>query len=652
MKKYCLFLMGLVALLCQNTFSQKHSARMDSLSLLLKKADTDTAKIRVRGMLSQEYINIGDSIRAFSSAYYNLKASKKQSNTVYKALASNDLGYLHLKLLHTDSVKYYYNNVLKLLQHNTTPRGKRLKIIATNNLAYAYSVEGNMKKALALIISNLPLIKSAGDTIAYRGAVHNISAAFTTSGDFKKAYPYLKEDISLIEKGKFTPDSKAETYISAAFLLLKMDSLQTAAHYLQKSKENLDKVGPHNLWSRYYSINARYLAKVGKIQEARADVEKIFRDIEINKSGTNKMDAYLAKLDVEWAAKNYIVAREVAVTLYHRYLEMGDALAAATSAKDIAFLSDNLGDFKNAYEFMHVYANLNDSVGKQQTLLDLHDMETQYQTAEKERKILELQSEKQKNQLTQKNQKLLNWLLGIGAVIFLLGLLFFAYVYKNNKRLNNQKLKDIQKQKELEITQAVLKGEERERQRIARDLHDGLGGALSGIKIKLSGQQKNLQLPILDESIVQLEESIGELRRIARNMMPETLIRSGLEVALKDLCVSLTSVNTHIELQTNGIQKSLSLNNQVHIFRIVQELITNALRHGKAKKILVQCLQNQEKVFITVEDDGAGFTKNDATLSKGIGLSNIENRVRFMNGKIEVDTLEHNGTTVNIEVHV
>lgn len=654
MKKYGLFLIGLVLLLSQNTFSQKHTTRIDSLSNVLKHAKTDTAKIGVRGLLAQEFIKVGDSVNAFSYGYRNLRIANKQSDKVYKALANSDVGYLHLKLLHTDSVKFYYNHVLILLSNHTTYKAKRLKIIATNNLAYAYSVEGNMQKALQLVISNLPLIKAVGDSVAYRSTIHNISATFTSSGEYKKAYPYILEDIALVEKGHSEYDNKAETYLSAAFLLLKMDSLQKASYYLDKSKENLVKNVPHNLWGRYYSINAQYLAKVGNIKEARANVDKLFTDIKLNKNGTNTIDAYVAKQEVEWAAKNYKEARQAAFELYNSYTNMEYLLAASLSARDISYLSEYLGDYKNAYTYMSKYAQLNDSIGKQQLVFDLHNLESQYQTSEKEKEILQLQADKKQSQLIQKNQKLLNWLFGIGAMVFLLGLLFLVYVYRNNKYQTEQKLKDIQQQTDLEITQAVLDGEERERQRIARDLHDGLGGALSGIKIKLSGQYKNNQSTALNESIIQLEESIGELRRIARNMMPETLIRSGLEVALKDLCVSLTSPNTQIELQTNGIQKNIALVTQVHVFRIVQELIANAIRHGKASNILIQCIQNQNKLFITVEDNGIGFTidSNNTFKQKGIGLSNIANRVRFMEGKMDIDTSENNGTTINIEVNV
>lgn len=201
-------------------------------------------------------------------------------------------------------------------------------------------------------------------------------------------------------------------------------------------------------------------------------------------------------------------------------------------------------------------------------------------------------------------------------MIFLLALLLLNNIYKNYRRNHLHKIKDLEQQKELQVAQALLKGEERERQRIGRDLHDGLGGVLSVIKIKLS-QQKTTALPAVDEAVLQLDDAITELQRIARNMMPETLFRSGLETALKDLCVSMSSNETLVEFQANSIGKNIPVQLQVDIYRIIQELLSNAVRHGKATKIIVQCIQNGSRFFITVEDNGCGFNILKKTKPRG-----------------------------------
>ncbi|QEC42284.1 sensor histidine kinase [Pseudobacter ginsenosidimutans] len=246
----------------------------------------------------------------------------------------------------------------------------------------------------------------------------------------------------------------------------------------------------------------------------------------------------------------------------------------------------------------------------------------------------------------------MNWLLGVAASLFLLATLFLIFYYRNNRMQTKQQWKELQQQQELMLANAMLEGEEQERRRLARDLHDGLGGTLAGIKIKLSGQEKKEKTPQLSEVILQLEGSISELRRIARNMMPENLQKVGLEEALRDLCESLQSDNTLIEFHSFGLQPDIPLNVQANIYRIVQELLSNAVKHAAASKVIVQCSQNGKIFFITVEDNGRGFEMSTVNDAEGIGFQNIRNRVKYLNGSIDIESVQQEGTTVNIELHV
>lgn len=208
-------------------------------------------------------------------------------------------------------------------------------------------------------------------------------------------------------------------------------------------------------------------------------------------------------------------------------------------------------------------------------------------------------------------------------------------------------LKKVEQEQELKLIQALLDGEERERLRVARDLHDGLGGALAGIKLKLSHD------PAVDEKVVaQLESSISELRRIARNLMPERLMQSGLETALKDLCASFANPKLEIEFQANGISQDIPLTTQVNIYRIIQELLANSVKHSGATKIIVQCIQEGKQFLVTVEDNGKGFSVTDPQHSNGLGLNNIHNRVKNLRGSMDIVSEIDEGTSVNIELYV
>ncbi len=134
--------------------------------------------------------------------------------------------------------------------------------------------------------------------------------------------------------------------------------------------------------------------------------------------------------------------------------------------------------------------------------------------------------------------------------------------------------------------------------------------------------------------------------------MPESLVSSGLETALKETCESFVTPVLAVDFQAYDIEKDITQDMQVTIFRIVQELLANAVRHAAATSILVQCSQNKDTFYITVEDNGKGFKTDSIDAGKGIGLTNVKNRVDYLKGTLEIDSAPGAGTIINIEFHV
>jgi len=204
----------------------------------------------------------------------------------------------------------------------------------------------------------------------------------------------------------------------------------------------------------------------------------------------------------------------------------------------------------------------------------------------------------------------------------------------------------------------MIEGQEKERKRLAIDLHDGLGGRLSGISMNLSKLDKDepKQYPKkqLQKVMKDLNDSLTELRNIARNMMPETLMKFGLQAALKDYCSSMTGSDTKVTLQFYGNDKGININQQVTMYRVIQELINNAIKHAKATEVLVQFMREGNNVDITVEDNGVGFNKNESLKKKasGMGLSNLQTRVAYLKGNIDFESEENEGTTVNVHINI
>jgi signal transduction histidine kinase len=143
-----------------------------------------------------------------------------------------------------------------------------------------------------------------------------------------------------------------------------------------------------------------------------------------------------------------------------------------------------------------------------------------------------------------------------------------------------------------------------------------------------------------------------ELRTIASNMMPASLLQLGLKVALKDLCESFISENLNIDFQCIGLKDNIPVDKQVTIYRIVQELLNNVVRHARAKNVLLQCSQYDDSFMITIEDDGVGFDPEILNEKKGMGMTNIKARVAYLDGKFEIMSSDGQGTSINIEVNI
>jgi len=286
-------------------------------------------------------------------------------------------------------------------------------------------------------------------------------------------------------------------------------------------------------------------------------------------------------------------------------------------------------------------------------------LKVKYETEEKEIQIERLKADKELQQLSIRQKNTLNYILiGSAFTLLIISLLTFRN-YKQKQKIQEQRISELEKEKQLTATEAVLKGEEQERTRLAKDLHDGLGGMLSGIKYSLNTMKGNLIMTpdnsqAFERSMDMLDSSIKEMRRVAHNMMPEALVKFGLDTALKDLC---NDINQSGALQVNylsiGMENAaIEQTTAITIYRIVQELINNTMKHAAAKTAVVQVTKTNNQLAVTVEDDGQGFDTSVLNQSKGIGWSNIQNRVDFLKGTLDVQSEKEKGTSVHIELNV
>jgi signal transduction histidine kinase len=229
-------------------------------------------------------------------------------------------------------------------------------------------------------------------------------------------------------------------------------------------------------------------------------------------------------------------------------------------------------------------------------------------------------------------------------------------IVKQKDFIAQQRIKELEREKVVVAATSALHGEERERSRLSRDLHDGLGGILSGVKLSLSDAVEKSKNPdeinsSLNKSYDLVVKSITELRRVSNALLPETLLNMGLNIAIKSYCDTFKFGNNKFEINYNFFGKELRFNKifELAVYRLAQEIINNAIKHSDATEISIQLVIEDERLFLGIQDNGKGFDKDISTKKAGLGLNNIKQRIELYGGLLEINTGINKGTEVVIE---
>jgi len=240
-------------------------------------------------------------------------------------------------------------------------------------------------------------------------------------------------------------------------------------------------------------------------------------------------------------------------------------------------------------------------------------------------------------------------------LLMISGIIAFSYLYQKKISKKNQENKEIQsllKSEELKSAYALLEGQDAERERVANDLHDRLGGQLSTVKIYLDLlEQSDLtksQKELLDKLQVSTQFSIDEVRAIAHDLNNSALNYYGFQKAVEQLCSALNEAK-NIEIQSHiSIHTEIPAKVARSIYQVIQELFTNTLRHANATKVRLEATGMDAEINIIFEDNGVGFEKSKEHF--GIGLKSIQLRVERINGNLIIDSTSGKGSTFIIEV--
>lgn len=331
-------------------------------------------------------------------------------------------------------------------------------------------------------------------------------------------------------------------------------------------------------------------------------------------------------------------------------------------------LADNLqqlGKFEEANLYLNAYIQLNDSLLNRERQSIINRLIVKYETEQKQREIQLLEDERRRRELQVRLKQVGFYAIAVTIsalliIVFIMGVYYYNRLKSNQiiieqqKKINEQRIKELQREKELATMESMLKGQQLERARVARDLHDSLGGLLSTIRLRFdelihgsnNAQQKTTEIQKIKELI---HLACQEVRIIARNLMPTSLDGLGLEGAVRELIRKYQKGSkAEINLQCYNLQTPVPQSKIIHIYHIIQELLHNSIKHANARHILVQLTEQDGYLQILVEDDGTGY--DPTTAHRGMGTENIRFRVNYLHAEINVQSAPDEGTSTLIVV--
>jgi signal transduction histidine kinase len=655
----------------QQVNAQPHM--VDSLEKELTKSTNDSVNVFIILQLPQKYF-LYDSAKAirYLESGYNM-AKKLKWDYVYgvyyeqKAIVRQTAKDEAAAELFYDSAIFYYQKSANAKRNNKETSDAKLSIATCKGMKGELLLgKQEYKEAIAEYMLAVEAWKNSDDpnkALAVGVYYAKISTVYYKLNQIDKALEYDKLSLALNENNNNEEDiAFISMYICDDFI--RLHQMDSALVYLAKARPIVEKLNN-------FRLNIQYYNKLGSISRFKKDFKSAIgyynKTLAIARSDKDQYQIVASQKIIGVCYKqmeDYVSARNYLIQALQGAKEKNYEIEKLEILQELVYVEKKTNHLAQAFVYLEELSILKDSSSISATKKAVAEIENKYKAAEKEKTIIQLENDKKIQSLSIRQKSTLNYFL-IASLASLLIVGFLIYrnlrhrqlLAKQQDKLQQQLIRELEKDKQLVVIDSVLKGQENERLRLAKDLHDGLGGMLSGVKFSLMNMKNNLIIShknaaVFERSLDMLDTSIQELRRVAHNMMPESLVKFGLDDALKDYCNNLNSAHIlNVEYQSFGLEQRLESNAEIIIYRIIQELLNNIFKHAKASEVLVQLFREGNRVNITVEDNGKGFDIEDLKKTKGAGWANIRSRIDYLKGKLDLHSDSGLGTSVNIEIN-
>jgi len=486
------------------------------------------------------------------------------------------------------------------------------------SLGAMYCEQSDKIKGLEYYMKALSIAENTNNLQQQIRVLGNIGGIYQDLNNYSRAEQYYEKMKTIAEKENLPDEKSIAYYYLGNVYYVQRKNLDKALEYEFKALE-----GSRSTGDKSHEIGS--LQVIGQIYytDEYKEYDKAEKYINESLKIAEKFDpllqtySYAMLADIYRIQERYEKCDEFASKAWE--MDTTNIYMGRELIENIIYANIFLGNKNKAVHYIEKLHEIVNKVNDKSIHDSLTEKETKYETEKKEIRITALEKERQ----------MYVWL-GIagGLLVISLGIALW------------QTMRNARKEKQLIAAKAVQDGEMGERARIAEDLHDRLGGSLSAVKIELNSAM-NLQ-NVSDK----LDECIKEIRAITHNLMPRSLLSFGMKMALEDFAAQFPNVHFHFFGEEKRIRERL----EFIIYCCANELVTNSIRYSGAKEINMQLIQGEKHVSLTVQDDGCGF--DEKTVTAGIGLKNIRDRVASCNGKLDIASAPGQGTETVIELKV
>jgi signal transduction histidine kinase len=629
----------------------QHQQKLDSLFNCLTKTTNDSSVVKTYLDISNQFLD-NDARKAL---HYNDSALSLLEKSPVASLEVKGYYQRSIIQMNLGNLEEAERSVLRAIElgeitHNIEQQGSNY-----NRLGAIYENMGQLDKTLKAYLRALELFKITNELRGIGSCLNRIGNFHNRRESYPEAIKYYTEALSIFQQLN-NKDQLASVYNNLGVAYFNLRQFINALQYYNRSVQILKETHEfRQLASRDLNIGKVY-KELKQPDKALHFLEDAYTNAVRYENKNIESQVHLQKGLIFMDLKKLITAIEefdkgvaIAKTMKSPGLEM-------QFYENLSSAYVQLNQFKEAYYFQRNHHALKDSLFTIEKNRQISLMETRFESERKEQTISILKAET-------KNKSLQFLTLFCIAGLLIVSLVLVVLNYRGRQRtmrlinqqqeeLNKRHIADLLKEHELKAIRNLMEGQEQERIRVSKELHDGIGGTLAAIKMNLLKYQSSYEESnMLHQTLERIDEVCQEVRHISHNLAPPEFFNSALTEITKNFitnAINERSILASFEFFPEEEINTLSQPVQIELYRIIQELVMNIIKHANAKHLGIFITHHENYINLMIEDDGIGFDPKNQ--KNGIGLKSIQNRIQGLNGEWTIDSKPGKGTIVNVDI--